>query len=288
MLVSKSFNRKSVGFSGLSREKETVVQQVVSRSTAVHAVMTTSGTSFAVPAVPNSASLVDTTVDLADSTAVVYKDITLKKTGVKRACSDPGYQFSHRWVGDAGRPLLVSAVSRRQIRKTIRETVTRAYRARSDREEHWQTDRQKDRSTGEREKETVWKRERDREMKIKSHKLCGLSEFVFGCSLKLNTTAFVHVQIGNVGVAADCRFKYGVSGFLSSLRFGSFRLNYLNHRCIHPFMHNWQGLVWHSNKNFYVFNRKLLFSKPLCLIKRLPYTIIIYTLNIYSKWFGGT
>jgi len=95
--ISKSFNRKSVGFSGMSREKETVVQQVVSRSTAVHAVMTTSGTSsFAVPAVPNSASVVDTTVGLADSTAVVYTDVILKKTGVKRACSDPGYQFSHR------------------------------------------------------------------------------------------------------------------------------------------------------------------------------------------------
>lgn len=80
----------------MSREKETVVQQVVSRSTAVHAVMTTSGTSFAVPAVPNTASVVDTTVGLADSTAVVYTDVILKKTGVKRACSDPGYQFSHR------------------------------------------------------------------------------------------------------------------------------------------------------------------------------------------------
>lgn len=90
------FNRGSVGFSDLSREKETVVQQVVSRSTAVHAVMTTSGTSFAVPAVPNTASVVDTTVGLADSTAVVYTDVILKKTGVKRACSDPGYQFSHR------------------------------------------------------------------------------------------------------------------------------------------------------------------------------------------------
>ncbi|CAH1709992.1 unnamed protein product [Aphis gossypii] len=82
-------------YSSLSREKETVVQQVVSRSTAVHAVMTTSGTSFAVPAVPNTASVVDTTVGLADSTAVVYTDVILKKTGVKRACSDPGYQFNH-------------------------------------------------------------------------------------------------------------------------------------------------------------------------------------------------
>lgn len=90
------FNYRCFWFSGLSREKETVVQQVVSRSTAVHAVMTTSGTSFAVPAVPNTSSVVDTTVGLADSTAVVYTDVILKKTGVKRACSDPGYQFNHR------------------------------------------------------------------------------------------------------------------------------------------------------------------------------------------------
>ncbi|XP_025419311.1 uncharacterized protein LOC112689690 isoform X2 [Sipha flava] len=82
-------------YSGLNREKETVVQQVVSRSTAVHAVMTTGGTSFAVPAVPSTTAPVDSTVGSADSTAVVYTDIILKKTGVKRACSDPGYQYNH-------------------------------------------------------------------------------------------------------------------------------------------------------------------------------------------------
>lgn len=71
-------------------------------STAVHTVMTASGgTSFAVPAVPNTtsaAAAVDaaTAPGPADSTAVVYTDIILKKTGVKRACSDPGYQFNHR------------------------------------------------------------------------------------------------------------------------------------------------------------------------------------------------
>jgi hypothetical protein len=84
-----------VDVSGLNREKETVVQQVVSRSTAVHAVMTTGGTSFAVPAVPSTTAPVDSTVGSADSTAVVYTDIILKKTGVKRACSDPGYQYNH-------------------------------------------------------------------------------------------------------------------------------------------------------------------------------------------------
>lgn len=86
----------------MNRDKETVVQQVVSRSTAVHAVMTAGGTSFAVPAVPGNAAT-STAVDAtaqgsADSTAaaaVVYTDIILKKTGVKRACSDPGYQYNH-------------------------------------------------------------------------------------------------------------------------------------------------------------------------------------------------
>lgn len=96
IIISCLTVERPVDVSGLNREKETVVQQVVSRSTAVHAVMTTNGTSFAVPAVPNTTTVDATVQGSADSTAVVYTDIILKKTGVKRACSDPGYQFNHR------------------------------------------------------------------------------------------------------------------------------------------------------------------------------------------------
>lgn len=87
---------------GSNRDKETVVQQLqVNRNATVHAVMTggpvaVGSSSFAVPAVPNTTT-VDTTVQSsADSTAAGYADVILKKAGVKRACSDPGYQYNHR------------------------------------------------------------------------------------------------------------------------------------------------------------------------------------------------
>ncbi|XP_050548753.1 serine-rich adhesin for platelets-like isoform X2 [Daktulosphaira vitifoliae] len=79
-------------YNSLNRDKDTSVQQTLSRST-VHTVMSNNSvTSFAIPALPSTT--VDTTTSTADTTSVVYTDILLKKTGVKRACSDPGYQFN--------------------------------------------------------------------------------------------------------------------------------------------------------------------------------------------------
>ncbi|XP_050443678.1 uncharacterized protein LOC126847469 isoform X2 [Adelges cooleyi] len=94
-------NGLTSSYSSSNRDKETTVQKVVSRSTSVHAVMTNNNSSFAVPAVPSStaSSAVDTTASSTDTTSVVYSDIILRKTAVKRACSDPGYQYNQSSTG---------------------------------------------------------------------------------------------------------------------------------------------------------------------------------------------